>query len=446
MPQHPHQPPVRHAEKMRRKAVERRHILAAKGGRMDVPFLLLTLLLTVIGLVMLFSASFPSAYYESGSPTFYLKRQGIFAILGLAAMFVVAKVNYQRWRGAARMLLIFSVFLLILVLIPHVGITHNRATRWLKIGVEFQPSEVAKIGVVLFFAARLCKREQYKKKPSKNRYSKPVELIRRFWYWSELNELWPLVLILAIVALLLIREPHLSATILIFAAAAAILFAAGVKLFWFAVGGGLGAVGVWLLLVVVGYNGSRIEMWKNPWADPGDKGYQIVQSLYAVASGGLSGLGFGMSRQKFAYLPEEQNDYIFSIVCEEMGFIGAAIIIALFALLVIRGYWLALHARDRFGALTIVGITTLMAVQVFLNIAVVTNLIPSTGIALPFFSYGGTALVIQLAEMGIVLSISRQIPAPPEPAKKPLTRAEKKALKKAKKAEAKAAKAAEKAE
>ena len=198
--------------------------------------------------------------------------------------------------------------------------------------------------------------------------------------------------------------------------------------------------------MVVGYNGSRIEMWKNPWADPGDKGYQIVQSLYAVASGGLSGLGFGMSRQKFAYLPEEQNDYIFSIVCEEMGFIGAGIIIALFALLVIRGYWLALHARDRFGALTIVGITTLMAVQVFLNIAVVTNLIPSTGIALPFFSYGGTALVIQLAEMGIVLSISRQIPAPPEPAKKPLTRAEKKALKKAKKAEAKAAKAAEKAE
>ena len=361
-------------------------------------------------------------------------------------MYFVSKFDYQRLRGISVFVLGIAILLLIAVLIPHVGITHNRATRWLKIGVEFQPSEVAKIGVVLFFAARLCKREQYKKKPSKNRYSKPVELIRRFWYWSELNELWPLVLILAVVALLLIREPHLSATILIFAAAAAILFAAGVKLFWFALGGGLGAVGVWLLLVVVGYNGSRIEMWKNPWADPGDKGYQIVQSLYAVASGGLSGLGFGMSRQKFAYLPEEQNDYIFSIVCEEMGFIGAGIIIALFALLVIRGYWLALHARDRFGALTIVGITTLMAVQVFLNIAVVTNLIPSTGIALPFFSYGGTALVIQLAEMGIVLSISRQIPAPPEPAKKPLTRAEKKALKKAKKAEAKAAKAAEKAE
>ena len=418
-------------------------------GPVDLPDLGLVLILLGIGLVMLLSSSSYVASIEKTSNydgAYYFKRQAAFAAMGLVIMYFVSKFDYQRLRGISVFILGIAILLLIAVLIPHVGITHNRATRWLKIGVEFQPSEVAKIGVVLFFAARLCKREQYKKKPSKNRYSKPVELIRRFWYWSELNELWPLVLILAVVALLLIREPHLSATILIFAAAAAILFAAGVKLFWFAVGGGLGAVGVWLLLVVVGYNGSRIEMWKNPWADPGDKGYQIVQSLYAVASGGLSGLGFGMSRQKFAYLPEEQNDYIFSIVCEEMGFIGAAIIIALFALLVIRGYWLALHARDRFGALTIVGITTLMAVQVFLNIAVVTNLIPSTGIALPFFSYGGTALVIQLAEMGIVLSISRQIPAPPEPAKKPLTRAEKKALKKAKKAEAKAAKAAEKAE
>ena len=405
-------------------------------GPVDLPYLGLVLILLGIGLVMLLSSSSYVASIEKTSHydgAYYFKRQAAFAVMGLVVMYFVSKFDYQRLRGISVFVLGLAILLLIAVLIPHVGITHNRATRWLKIGVEFQPSEVAKIGVVLFFAARLSKREQYKTKPSKNRYSKPVEKIRRFWYWSELNELWPLILILLVVALLLIREPHLSATILIFAAAAAILFAAGVKLFWFVLGGGLGAFG-------------RIEMWKNPWADPGDKGYQIVQSLYAVASGGLSGLGFGMSRQKFAYLPEEQNDYIFSIVCEEMGFIGAAIIIVLFALLVIRGYWLALHARDRFGALTIVGITTLMAVQVFLNIAVVTNLIPSTGIALPFFSYGGTALVIQLAEMGIVLSISRQIPAPPEPAKKPLTRAEKKALKKAQKAEAKAAKAAEQAE
>lgn len=167
-----------------------------------------------------------------------------------------------------------------------------------------------------------------------------------------------------------------------------------------------------LIVFVGGYNSDRIKTWLNPWWDPGDKGYQIVQSLYAVASGGLTGLGFGQSRQKYLYLPEEQNDFIFAIICEELGFIGAALIIILFALLIIRGYWLALHARDRFGSLLIVGITTLLAVQVFLNMAVVLNVIPATGIALPFFSYGGTALLIQLAEIGIILSVSRQIPAP----------------------------------
>ena len=220
------------------------------------------------------------------------------------------------------------------------------------------------------------------------------------------------MLILVVLVVLLILEPHLSGTILICAAAAAVFFAAGVKLFWFILGGGLGVVGVWILLVVVGYNGERLQTWRNPWWDAGDKSYQILQSILAVASGGLNGLGLGMSRQKYRYLPEEQNDFIFAIVCEELGFIGAAIIIILFALLIIRGYWLALHARDRFGALVIVGFTTLLAVQVFMNIAVVINLIPATGISLPFFSYGGTALIIQLAEMGVILSVSRQIPAP----------------------------------
>lgn len=186
----------------------------------------------------------------------------------------------------------------------------------------------------------------------------------------------------------------------------------GVRLGWFAIGGAaIGVVGA-IIVLVVGYNSSRIKTWLNPWWDPGDKGYQIVQSLYAVASGGLTGLGFGQSRQKYLYLPEEQNDFIFAIICEELGFIGAVLVIVLFALLIVRGYWLAIHARDRFGSLLIVGINTLLAVQVFLNIAVVLNVLPATGISLPFFSYGGTALVIQLAEVGIILAISRQIPAP----------------------------------
>ena len=304
-----------------------------------------------------------------------------------------------------------AILLLMAVLV--IGSTSNQATRWLELGpLRFQPSEVAKVGVVLFFSACLCKRDQSGEHKLKGRYREPIQSLCKFWYWSDLHDIWYLVLILVVLVVLLILEPHLSGTILICAAAAAVFFAAGVKLFWFILGGGLGVVGVWILLVVVGYNGARLQTWQNPWWDPGDESYQILQSILAVASGGLNGLGLGMSRQKYSYLPEEQNDFIFAIVCEELGFIGAAIIIILFALLIIRGYWLALHARDRFGALVIVGFTTLLAVQVFMNIAVVINLIPATGISLPFFSYGGTALIIQLAEMGVILSVSRQIPAP----------------------------------
>ena len=385
-------------------------------GPVDLPYLALVLILLGIGLVMLLSASSYAASMSKASQydaTFYFKRQAAFAVMGVIIMYVVSKFDYQRWRGLSPFVLLAAILLLIAVLIPGVGVSHNNATRWLRLGIEFQPSEIAKIGVVLFFSASLCKRDQ-RRHTLKGRYREPVQSLRKFWYWSDLHDIWYLVLILLMIAVLLMLEPHLSGAILVFAAAAAILFAAGIKLFWFALGGGLGAVGVWFILVVIGYNGARIQTWQNPWWDPGDQSYQILQSIYAVASGGLNGLGLGLSRQKYSYLPEEQNDFIFAIVCEELGFIGAAIIIALFALLIIRGYWLALHARDRFGALIIVGITTLLAVQVFLNIAVVTNLIPATGISLPFFSYGGTALIIQLAEMGIVLSVSRQIPAPPQ--------------------------------
>ncbi len=388
-------------------------------GPVDLPFLALTLILLGIGLVMLLSSSSYVASVEAVPSNYdgayYFKRQAAFAVMGLVAMYFVSKIDYQIWRGVSPFLLLAAILMLVAVLVPGVGITNNNATRWLGIGpIQFQPSEVAKLGVVLFFSAVLSKREQGEHK-FKHRLRQPWQGLRKFWYWSDLHDIWLLVLVLGVIAILMICEPHLSGTILIFAAAAAILFASGVKLFWFILGGGLGAFGVWFLLVVVGYNGDRIKTWLNPWWDPSDKSYQILQSIYAVASGGLSGLGLGMSRQKYLYLPEEQNDFIFAVVCEELGFIGAVIIIALFALLVIRGYWLALHARDRFGALIIVGITTLLAVQVFLNIAVVINLIPATGVSLPFFSYGGTALMIQLAEMGIILSVSRQIaPAPPE--------------------------------
>ena len=399
MPQHPHQPPVKHAEKMRRKAVERKHLLAAKGGRMDVPFLLLTLLLTAIGLVMLFSASFPSAYYETGNPAYYFKRQAIFAVLGLSAMFVVAKVNYQRWRGAARLLLIFSIFLLILVIIPHVGITNNGATRWL--GIEkvftFQPSEIAKLAVIVYFADSISKKRE------------------KMLQWRE--GILPYAIILGVISILMLLEPHLSGTILIVGTGAVMMAVGGMQGWLIGAGiGGVAAVAVLFVKLVesgvISYGASRIAMWHDPWLDMSDDGYQMVQSLIAIGSGGLLGLGLGKGRQKFLYLPEEHNDFIFAVVCEELGLIGACVIMLIFAMLLLRGFWIALHARDRFGTLLVVGVMTHLGLQVFLNIAVVSGLVPATGISLPFFSYGGTALALQLVEMGIVLSVSRQIPAP----------------------------------
>ena len=188
---------------------------------------------------------------------------------------------------------------------------------------------------------------------------------------------------------------------------AAVLFLGGVQVKWFIIAlGGFAVLGV-IYLSTMGYAAERITAWMDPWSDPQDSGFQIIQSLYAIGSGGLMGLGLGRSRQKYRYLPEEHNDYIFPIVCEELGFVGAVVIILLFAMLIIRGYWIAMHAKDRFGALMVGGISTLMALQVFFNIGVVTNFLPATGISLPFFSYGGTALLIQLFEMGLVLSVSR---------------------------------------
>ena len=380
------------------KAVEKKSHEAAKG-KMDIPFLLLTLLLTAIGLVMVFSASFPSAYYESGDPAFYFKRQAVFAVLGIIAMFAVGKINYQRWRGAAKILLGFSVFLLILVIIPHVGITVNNATRWLGIPGKFtfQPSEIAKLGVIVYFADSISKK---KDKMLTWRYG-----------------IWPYVVILGVIAGLMMLEPHLSGTILIVGTGVVMMIVGGIQTWLVGLGvGGVAAVGVlYVKLVesgVISYGKSRIEMWHNPWIDELGDGYQMVQSLIAIGSGGLLGVGLGKSRQKFLYLPEEHNDCIFAIVCEELGLIGACVIMLIFALLILRGFWIALHARDRFGTLLVVGIVTHIALQTFLNIAVVSGLVPATGISLPFFSYGGTALALQLLETGIVLSVSRQIPAP----------------------------------
>ena len=369
------------------------------AGRMDLPFLLLTLLLTIMGLVMLFSASFPSANYESGDPAYYLKRQGLFALLGLAAMLAMARIDYHRLRGMTKILMYVSVFLLALVLVPGVGITQNGATRWLgKAGVlTFQPSEIAKLAIIVYFADSISKKKN---------------LMENFKYGVR-----PYILILGFFAGLMLLEPHLSGTILIVGTGIVLMIVGGLDKRWI-IGGVSGVAAVGLLYVklveagVISYGADRIRMWKDPWIDALDEGYQMCQSLIAIGSGGLTGVGLGKGRQKFLYLPEEHNDFIFAVVCEELGLIGATLVMLVFALLILRGFWIALQARDRFGALLVVGVMTQISLQTFLNIAVVSGLVPATGISLPFFSYGGTALALQLFEMGIVLSVSRQIPAP----------------------------------
>ena len=379
----------RRREERQAKEAESREL--AKGP-VDLPFLLLVLLLTAIGLVMLLSASFPSAYYINNDPTRYFKRQAIFAVMGIAAMLFVSKINYQRFRGIAKPLLFLAIVLLVLVLIPGIGQVRNNARRWIGIGEQltFQPSEIAKVAVVLYFSDTISKK---KDKMNSFRYG-----------------IAPYALILLLIAGLMMLEPHLSGTILIMCTGAALMLVGGISWKW--VGGVLGAAAGGALLLfsgIIPYGQSRLAMWHDPWIDAQGKGYQLVQSLISIGSGGLLGVGLGKSRQKFLFLPEEHNDFIFAIVCEELGLIGASVIMLLFAALVLRGYWIALHARDRFGSLLVVGVVTLIGLQTFLNIAVVTGLLPTTGISLPFFSYGGTALSLQLAEMGIVLSVSRQM-------------------------------------
>ncbi|MGN8889388.1 putative lipid II flippase FtsW [Dysosmobacter sp. HCP28S3_G4] len=358
---------------------------------MDLPFLLLVVILVGIGLVMLFSASFPRAYYKENDPAKYLIRQGVFAIMGFAAMGIIGKINYQRYRALAKPLMILSVVLLVLVLIPGIGQVRNNARRWIGIGdiLTFQPSEIAKFAVVLYFADTISKKK---------------DKMRTLRYGVA-----PYVIRLGIIAVLMMMEPHLSGTLLILGVGAILMLAGGIRWIWVALAGGVGAVLGYLVVFVGGYGRSRIDMWLDPWLDRQGDGYQMVQSLLSIGSGGLLGVGLGKSRNKFMYLPEEHNDFIFSIVCEELGLIGAGIIMLLFAALILRGYWIALHARDRFGSLLVIGVTSLLAMQTFLNIGVVTGLLPATGISLPFFSYGGTALMIQLAEMGVVLSVSRQM-------------------------------------
>lgn len=359
------------------------------GETVDIPFLILTLLLLVVGLVMLYSASSAQSMYDTGYAisTKYLQKQAVCAGIGLVCMWIFSRIPAAFWLKFAWPLYGISIVLLLLVLVA--GESVNGARRWINIaGLQFQPSEIAKFTMIVLFA----------------KLTKSFGTDARKFRYGVLGFGGALLGILIPLAL----EKHLSAIMLMGLVAVVIMFVAGTHPKWLVIGAVCAALFVVVYVTFMGYAGDRITAWLHPENDPSDKGYQILQSLYAIGSGGLFGLGFGKSRQKYLYLPFQYNDYIFAIVCEELGLIGALLIMVLFGALILRGFWIALRASDRFSTVLATGLVALIAVQTILNLCVVTNLLPSTGIALPFFSYGGTALAVNLGEMGIVLSISRQ--------------------------------------
>ena len=367
---------------------DRPSLILRADATIDIPFLVILVTLLSLGLVMLYSASCVQSAYDSGhrTTTLYLRKQALCAAVGMAAFFLFSRISVSFWYRTCWVLYVGSILLLLGVLV--LGEEVNGAKRWITIaGIQFQPSELAKFTMILVFA-RLTREFG----PRATRF--------RFGVLGFGSALIGILIPLAL-------EKHLSAIMLMGMVAVVMMFVAGTDIRWLLAGALAAAVFVLVYIRFMGYAGDRVSAWLHPELDPGDTGYQILQSLYAVGSGGLFGTGLGRSRQKYLYLPFQYNDYIFAIVCEELGLVGAVAVIALYMALILRGYWIALRARDRFSTVLAAGLVTLIAVQTVLDLCVVTNLLPSTGISLPFFSYGGTALAVNLGEMGIVANISR---------------------------------------
>lgn len=362
---------------------QNKKIVSTQSKPFDFVLFITVLILLAMGIVMVLSASSPSALAESGNSYAYVSRQAVFAVLGLILMLIISKIDYRIYTKFAKIAYIGS--LIILLIVPIIGSSTKGATRWLDLGfVRFQPSEIAKIALIIFYAAWLTKNKD-KLKTLKTGFIIP------FLYLA------PIALILVFL------QNHLSVTIIIVLVISIMMIMAGTKLRYFVTLGSAGVVGGAGLLFALAkftdsgaFRLSRITTFLNPWNDIKGDGWQIVQSLYAIGSGGLFGAGLGESKQKFLYIPEPHNDFIFSVLAEELGFIGCAVVIILFAIFIWRGLLIAMRAPDMFGSLVAVGITSLIGLQAIMNIAVVTSSIPNTGIPLPFFSYGGTSLVILL--------------------------------------------------
>ncbi|NMA67759.1 MAG: putative lipid II flippase FtsW [Clostridiaceae bacterium] len=349
-------------------------------------FTVLTLL--ALGTIMVFSASSYNALNYMGNKYHYLIRQVLWVSIGIISMMIFSRLDYRRIALSSPILLIISTILLILVRIPKIGSNVNGAWRWFNLGpMSFQPSEFTKIAMILFFSCSL----------SKNSHK-----LDRFF-----SGLMPYLIIVGVTDALLYLEPHMSAIILITLVSIIILFCAGARIWHFVVLAVPALIGGWFLIISDEYRVQRILSFLDPFKYPQDSGYQVINSLYAIASGALFGRGLGKSLQKYLYLPEPHNDFIFSVLAEELGFIGALTVIVLFMLFIWRGLKISMNAPDMMGSLIAVGITSLVALEVIINIAVVTSTIPATGMPLPFFSYGGTSMLFLLTSIGILLNISR---------------------------------------
>lgn len=365
-------------------------------GFTDMTFTLVVLVLLAMGIVMMFSASYAIAVNEDKAGYYYALRQVIFGGIGLIMMVIMSFIDYHVWTKKGLAVVVYAGAVILLILVKFIGTDLNTGcTRWIDLGfTTFQPSELAKFAIVILFAYLIDQN-----------YDKMKRFIPGALIYA---------ILLGVIVGLLMLEPHLSCSLLIVLIGVTQMFIGGTRFGHLLIIGIIGAalLGLVILYLIntkgVGYFTVRFETWLHPFDSEDTAGtWQTRQSLIAIGSGGIFGLGLGESRQKYLYLPESENDFVFSIVCEELGLLGAITVILLFVMLVAQGFHIAAHSKDRFGMLVAVGFTLQIALQAFINIAVVSGLAPNTGISLPFFSYGGTALIMQLMQMGIVLNISR---------------------------------------
>lgn len=393
-------------------------VLFNKRLAFDKPLVISILLLLAVGLIMMYSASYAYAFHNKGNSTYFIQKQLAFAVMGLVAMFGVSTIPPHRLKGSSTWLLLGVCYLLLILVLflPKIEGVH----RWIKVfGTTFQPTEIAKFAAILWCAMYITDNYKqinlasYPSSESKQYYNRHP--VKKWFYgmWQNFKvAVLPFGLILGPMLVLVVVEPHLSCTILLVLIIGTQMFVGGTRKAFFGLLGALAGLAGYLVIVarIVPYGQTRLDVWRDPFSDKLGDGWQNVQSLYAISSGGLFGVGIGNSKQKYLYIAEPQNDFIFAVICEELGLIGALLVISLFVFFVWRGFAVSLANPDRFCKLVGIGITSQIGFQMLLNICVVTNLVPNTGISLPFFSYGGTSLMMLLTEIGVLLAISRTSP------------------------------------